>query len=258
MERTSRADEIKRKRAARRDVESTSDDWSAVPGENVGELVADVLAGSALSFPSIGPTRIRRATGRVTQPAAVERDVIRRYFTFKGKEINGQSKTPRIHGASEKHIQELAESTLNHGVIADAEDVTREYERLTKAKAKSDAKKPKEIRPEYPFPDRHPQVVYRWCSKTDADDAVKNGIVKYGDIHDGIPTMPNKITKEKAKGGGGVGIVSADAMIEIDLSLIPQIRDKKPNSLRQTTAKGGAEWKIIVTIPAGAISIPKK
>jgi hypothetical protein len=107
---------------------------------------------------------------------------------------------------------------------------------------------------EYPFPLVVPKLLYRWCSTTDAREAAKNGIIKTGGVHDGIPTMPNLISKEKARGGGGVGIVFADRCLQIDTSLIPAISGKKPNSINSVKAKAGTEYKILVTIPPAAIS----
>lgn len=113
------------------------------------------------------------------------------------------------------------------------------------------AKEPDEI--EYPCPSIVPATLYRWVSNDAAKDALKNGIKKVGGIHDGIPTMPNSITKEYAKAGGGVGIVVADKCLTITTSKIPQVNARQPNSIRKTVAKNGVEWKILVDIPAAAI-----
>jgi hypothetical protein len=107
---------------------------------------------------------------------------------------------------------------------------------------------------EYPFPLVVPKLLYRWCSTGDGKEAAKNGITKTGGVHDGIPTMPNLISKDFARAGGGVGIVDASRCLQIDTSLIPEIAGKKPNSINSVKAKGGAEYKILVTIPARAIS----
>jgi hypothetical protein len=106
---------------------------------------------------------------------------------------------------------------------------------------------------EYPFPVIVPKLLYRWCSNAAAKDAVATGITKVGGVHDGIPTMVKLIKKDKAQGGGGVGIVSADRCLEIDTSAIPEIAGRKPNSINAVKAKGGTEYKILVSIPAKAI-----
>jgi hypothetical protein len=106
---------------------------------------------------------------------------------------------------------------------------------------------------EYPFPDIVPKKLYRWCSKGEAATALSIGIIKYGGIHDGIPTTPNFIDKKKAEGGGGVGIVSTDVCLEIDTDFIPEINKKQGNSLNKVRAKAGLEYKVLVSIPPGAI-----
>ncbi len=116
------------------------------------------------------------------------------------------------------------------------------------------AEKPKEEAVEYPFPVAVPPILYRWCSTADARDAVTNGITKTGGVHDGIPTMPKLISKDKARGGGGVGIVSSDRCLQITTALIPEIFAKKSNSLNMVRAKAGIEYKVLVTIPAAAIT----
>lgn len=106
---------------------------------------------------------------------------------------------------------------------------------------------------EYPFPDIVPRKLYRWCSRDEAATALRTGIIKYGGVHDGIPTTPNFIPKKKAEGGGGVGIVSTDVCLEIDTSLIPEINKKQGNSINKVRAKAGLEYKVLVSIPPGAL-----
>nr|WP_321402477.1 hypothetical protein [uncultured Desulfobacter sp.] len=108
---------------------------------------------------------------------------------------------------------------------------------------------------EYPFPTGAiPQYVYRWCSRQAAQQALTSGIVKTGGIHDGIPTLSVQITRKQAETGGGMGIVNAEVHLQINLRLIPQIRDRQPNSINKVSSRSGhPEWKILVTIPANAI-----
>ncbi|WP_052733189.1 eCIS core domain-containing protein [Methanosarcina mazei] len=114
---------------------------------------------------------------------------------------------------------------------------------------------------EYPFPvgQAIPQFLYRWCTRGEAQTAIRRGIRinrELGGIHAGIPTMPNLITREQAqRNGGGVGIRSAEACLRIDTHQIPQIAQRQDNSIRRTPAQGGTEFKILVDIPPGAIKI---
>jgi hypothetical protein len=107
--------------------------------------------------------------------------------------------------------------------------------------------------PEYPFSDLTsvPEILFRYCSKPEADSAQRDGIKHYGGIDYGIPTTPLRMKKEEAK--TVAGIVSADACISIATKSIPEIAQRKDNSLRKTTAKTGVEYKVLVDIPASAI-----
>jgi hypothetical protein len=51
-----------------------------------------------------------------------------------------------------------------------------------------------------------------------------------------------------------MGIVCADAELQIDLNLIPEIQQRLPNSINIPPSNSGhREYKILVTIPALAI-----
>lgn len=107
----------------------------------------------------------------------------------------------------------------------------------------------------YPFPQSVPRYVYRWCTKKAAKAAVQNGITKTGGVHGGIPTLVQPMDKRTAEGGGGIGIVSAEACLRIDTSQIPEIAQRQANSVNIVKGRGNTEAKILVDIPAGAIEI---
>jgi hypothetical protein len=166
-----------------------------------------------------------------------------------------------------KQIAQMASSPGDQGTFTDWSAVISKADELLAAAAQlsasssssgpssassSSSSKKEEKDVEYPFPGV-PATLYRWCSRDQAKGAIKTGIKKYGTIHDGIPTLPKKLTKSKALGGGGVGIAIADRCLAIDTAKIPQIAGKEVNSVNKVKTTAGLEYKILVDIPAEAI-----
>lgn len=107
---------------------------------------------------------------------------------------------------------------------------------------------------EYPFPSTGvPRYLYRWCTKSAAQNAVANGITKTGGVHDGIPTLVKPGTKSSAENGGGIGIRSAEACLRIDTDAIPEIHNRQANSVNFVKGRNNSEYKVLVSIPAEAI-----
>ncbi|RMG22638.1 MAG: hypothetical protein D6730_16105 [Bacteroidetes bacterium] len=92
-----------------------------------------------------------------------------------------------------------------------------------------------------------PKALYRWDSKAAVANAVKNGIKKTGGPLDGIPTLATSSTAAAVNSGAN----DVSARMKIDTSKIPDFE----NNFRYTpTKKGPKEVKVMVSIPAEAIT----